>query len=191
LIVAHGIWVADRIDIMLDNYGRNDRWGTKAARIVSATAWLRYGSGIVVDSSRIVWDSRNKNSAIGNVFTLAEEREQNERGKDQDLNADGYEESAALVAADAGLLRRISLDKTASQKNIFFRHTWNRVDRHNTPPKFPTSFENFAAPASRVAFGKPAPLSQGCEVRASSAAFDTRESEEVPDNRNLLDPRNA
>jgi len=36
------------------------------------------------------------------------------------------------------------------------------------------------ADPSEVAFGKPAPLSQGCEVRASSAPLDTRERKMFP-----------
>jgi hypothetical protein len=45
---------------------------------------------------------------------------------------------------------------------------------------FAASFEGFATPASRVAFRKLAPLSQGCEVRASSAAFDTVKRNRFP-----------
>ena len=165
--------------VVLDNCARYRLRRTEMARSRFASAWVGWVFEMfAVNSPGGIRNSRKRDGAVGDVFAFAKERKKNQGGDDQDLESDGDEKRAAFVAAPARFLGGVTFYQTASKKT----GAWfgNTSERHHTPPNLPASFRRFAAPASRVANRRPAPLSQGCEVRASSAAFDTKKRNKFP-----------
>lgn len=88
-----------------------------------------------------------ENHAVGDVFAFAEEREENDRGDNQNLQNDRDEKSATLVAANAFFLGGITFDEAASQKTgwIFGKI---RISHHTPPETGPARRGRFAVPVS-------------------------------------------
>ena len=126
---------------------------------------------LIGDRTVVVRGDRRSDIA-SDAFAFAEEREENQRGDEQNLQNDGCHEGAALDFASTLFEFGITFDEATTKETRLVLRT-GALD-HYTPPKIPLRGVGFGgADFSEVVFGKPAPLSQGCEVRASSAPFDT------------------
>jgi hypothetical protein len=100
---------------------------------------------VVLTAARRVRDSWENYHATSYVFTFAEKWEKNQSRDNQDLQHDGNQKCATLVAANTFFLIGVAFDQTAIQKaHTFFG---NRGNRHHTPPEtFPARRGRFAAP---------------------------------------------
>jgi hypothetical protein len=127
---------------------------------------------MVVRNPAVMVRRQRRFDIASDAFASAEEREENQRGDEEDLQNNGCDESTTLNFASALLEFGITFNE-ATTKEIRLVLRARALD-HHTPPKIPLRGVGFGgADFSEVVFGKPAPLSQGCQVRASSAPFDT------------------
>jgi hypothetical protein len=123
----------------------------------------------------------------GDALAFAEQREKNERYESKALHDDGKGDGAPLDAAGAFFGLRIAFDQaTREQTESLFGRTGHTLDieSHHTPPeKLLRAVGFLRRQPPEVAFRRPAPRSQGCEVLASSVMFDTGGRAKCPSKR--------
>ena len=141
-------------------------------------AWLRLRLAMIDHGAAMI--GRGGHDVVGSdALASAEQGKQDQRGDDQDLQDDRDHQSASLDFAGAFFGFGITFDE-ASTKKIRTLLRSRAVGHHTPPENGPARRGVLRRQSSEVVFGRPAPLSQGCEVRASSAKLDARAEQQVP-----------
>src|SRR5215471_1747388 len=95
--------------VVRENGWRNS-WGRANAANVVAAARLRRSRGVINPPVRRIWGNGRCNSKC-DALGFAEQRDENEQGKDCGLNENGEEQRAAANVAFAMALLRVTFDK--------------------------------------------------------------------------------
>src|SRR5712691_11750691 len=151
---------------------------------------VRMGSWTLGSLGHAVKRRDRRDADEGKFFACGQERYEQQRGENRGLNHKRKSQSLGARAPGAPQLFRVPIHQASPERTFRYWTNFSGLRGHHTPPlRFRCGRAGLCG--LRVPFGsagsalrqeaKPAPLSQGCEVRASSVWLDTSKIAKFPD----------